>query len=111
MFLGRDNGIDESEPAIAVDAAGTTYLAYATTNPSRVALAVLPANAAVWSEPVIVSGAETASSPALLLVGNRLVVAYRTPHGVDVSAADLRQRSGRGRCLVFRNSGTPRLGS
>ena len=64
VFFGRRNRADEADPAIAIDASGSVYVAFSTANPSRVALAILPVNSNVWTEPVIVSGADIASSPA-----------------------------------------------
>lgn len=84
VFFGRRNGADEIDPAIEVDSQGAVYLAFATTNPSRVSVVVLPAGSVVWSEPAIVSGTEPASSPALRIVGDRLIVAYRTARGVGM---------------------------
>ena len=84
IFFGRRSGSDEIDPAIAVDSRGATYVAFAVTNPPRVAVATLAAGSMAWSGPVIVSGTEVASSPALLLVGDRLVVAYRTARGVGM---------------------------
>lgn len=85
VFLGRRDGIDEVEPAIAVDANGTVYVAFATRAPARVALAILPVGATAWSEPSVISGVETASSPAVRIVRDRLVVAYRTPRGLRIA--------------------------
>lgn len=82
VFFGRRSGSDEIEPALAVDSRGAVYVAFATTNPPRVAIATLAMGSTTWSEPVIVSRTEAASSPALLLVGDRLIVAYRTARGV-----------------------------
>jgi hypothetical protein len=84
VFFGRRNGSDELDPAIVVDSQGAAYIAFATTNPKRVAVAVFAAGSNAWSEPVVVSGREAASSPALLLVGDRLVVAFRTSRGVGM---------------------------
>jgi len=84
IFFGRRSGADEIDPTIALDSRGSAYVAFATANPPRVSVAVLPAGSIVWSEPAIVSGTEAASSPALLIVGERLIVAYRTARGVGV---------------------------
>jgi len=84
LFFGRRNGADELDPAIAVDSRGAVYLAFAVANPPRVSVAVLPAGSVVWSAPAIVSGTEAASSPALRVVGDRLIVAYRTARGVGM---------------------------
>jgi hypothetical protein len=86
VFFGRRNGSDDVDPVLAVDSRGSVYLAFAATNPPRVLVATLAMGSTIWSEPVIVSGPEPASSPALLLVGDRLVVAYRTAQGVAMVA-------------------------
>jgi hypothetical protein len=84
VFFGRGNRNDELEPALTVDANGNAYIAFATANPSRVVLATLPAGSDLWTEPVTVSGTEAASSPSLLLVGDRLVIGFRTMHGIGL---------------------------
>ena len=84
VFLGHGNGSDDIDPALAVDSRGVMYLAFATTNPPRVAVATLAVGSTTWAEPVIVSGAEAAASPALLIVGDRLIVAFRTARGVSL---------------------------
>lgn len=84
LFLGRRDGADQTEPTLAVDSRGNVYVAFTITNPSRVAVAVLPAGSSTWSRPTVISGAEIASSPALLIVGERLIVGYRTVRSVGV---------------------------
>jgi hypothetical protein len=84
VFFGRRSGIDEVEPAIAFDAQGTAYVVFSLSNPSRVALSRLPAGATVWSTPTVVSGAQAASAPSVLVVGDHLIVAFRTAHGVGM---------------------------
>lgn len=84
VFFGRGNGSDELDPALAVDSRGSIYIAFATANPPRIAVATLRAGSTAWSEPVIVSGPEAASSPALLLVGDRPIVAYQTARGIQM---------------------------
>jgi len=84
IFFGRRSGADEIDPTIALDSQGTVYVAFATANPPRVWVAALPAGSIVWLEPAIVSGTEAASAPALLIVGDRLIVAYRTTRGVGM---------------------------
>jgi hypothetical protein len=84
VFFGRHNGSDDVLPALAIDAHGTAYVAYAMSNPSRVALVMLPAGSTSWTEPVVVSGKDSATSPALMIVGDRLVIAFRTANGVTM---------------------------
>jgi hypothetical protein len=77
VFFGHRNGMDEADPVLAFNARGSAYISYSTSNPSRVAVSVLEAGATSWSQPVIVSGLDVASAPALMVVGDQLVVAYR----------------------------------
>ena len=81
-FLGRRDGIDQVEPAIAIDAAGNVYIAFATRSPQRIWTSVLPSGQSTWSDPFAVTVDEAASSPALRVVRDRVVIGYRTPRGV-----------------------------
>ena len=67
-----------------MDSRGAVYLAFTMTNPPRVAVTTLAVGSTAWSEPIVVSGTEAASSPALLIVGDRLIVAYRTARSVGM---------------------------
>jgi len=85
IFLGRADGLDQVQPSLAVDATGNVYLAM-TFLPSReVHLSILPAGGAAWTDPVPLSLAgERASSPTVRVVGDRLVLAYRSRASVVV---------------------------
>ena len=83
-FVGRRDGVDQQDPALAIGADGTLYLAFDTKVPSGVSLAVLPAGSTTWTQPAQVSADPTAMSPALLTVGDRLIVAFRTSSGVSI---------------------------
>jgi hypothetical protein len=83
-FLGRRDGIDQLEPSIAVDADGNVYVAFATRSPQRIWTSVLPSGQSTWSEPSAVTVDEAATAPALRVVRDRLVVAFRTLRGVRV---------------------------
>jgi hypothetical protein len=85
MFVGRRDRLDEIDPVITVDASGTVYAAFATRGSSHVSLAVLPAGSSTWLGPAVISGTETASSPAMRIVGDRLIVAFRTSAGVGLA--------------------------
>jgi len=85
LFVGRRDWLDEVEPAIAVDALGTVYLAFATRDSGHVSLAVLPVGSSTWLGPAVISGAELASVPAIRVVGDRLMVAFRTGTGVGIA--------------------------
>ncbi len=84
VFFGRGNRADETDPALAFDASGAAYLAYSMPNPSRIGVSVLLPGTTEWSLPVVVSGVEVASSPSLLVLGNRLIVGFRTPRGTGL---------------------------
>lgn len=83
-FLGRRNGADELQPAMTVDSRGTVYVAFTAADPSRIELSVLTPGSDAWSVPVTVSGNDVASSPTLLIVGDRLIVGYTTGRGVGL---------------------------
>lgn len=81
-FVGRDDDIDEVAPALAVDATGNLYLAFATRETGRIDLAILPFGSEAWCAPVPVTGAgERGLSPALAPVADRIVIAFRSPRG------------------------------
>jgi hypothetical protein len=88
VFIGVDDGRDQTQPALALDSDGNAYLAYADRAEGRVLLVVLRADRDEWSRPVALTalGAD-AQSPLLRVVGNRLVVAYRT--GEELQMIDL----------------------
>jgi len=84
VFFGSRNGADELQPSMTIDSRGTVYVAFATVNPSRVKLSVLLPGSDAWSAPVTVSGNDIASSPTLMVVGDRLIVGFRTARGVGL---------------------------
>jgi hypothetical protein len=89
-FLGRRDGVDQIDPTLAIDANGTLYLAYVTKSPGRVVVTTLPVGASSWTAPTIVAVEAGMSAPAIRIVRDRLVVAYRTTRGVaivDIAAA------------------------
>lgn len=84
-FFGRRDGVDQLDPALAVDAAGNLYLAYTTKAPQAVLLAVRPAGTMEWSQGSRLAAEPGVSDPAVRIVGDRVVVAYRTARGVEVT--------------------------
>jgi hypothetical protein len=84
VFLGRDDGLDQIEPALVADAGGTLYVAYAELETNRVMLSFLPANGERWAQPVILAASAVGRTPALRLVGDRVIVAYRAPEGIRI---------------------------
>lgn len=85
-FLGRFDGDDQVQPAMAADGAGHLYLTFVIAPAGEIRLAIRPAGSDAWSVPITVSAIdERASSPTLRVVGDRLVLAYRTADGVAVT--------------------------
>jgi hypothetical protein len=81
-FIGHLDGLDQSAPAMAFDADGNLYLAFAALPASQILLSVRPRGASTWSAPLLVtSPAERGFSPALAATADRLVLAYRTIEG------------------------------
>jgi hypothetical protein len=85
VFFGKRSGSDEIDPVIAVDSRGAVYVAFTTADPARVVITMLAPGAIAWSDSFVVSETEAASSPAIALVGDQPVVAFRTPRGVRIS--------------------------
>ena len=84
-FIGRYDGMDQVEPALAADAEGNLYLAFVERPAGCVRLAVLPAGAESWSAPIAVTlEGRDAANPALSVVAGRLVLAYRTGGVVSI---------------------------
>lgn len=87
-FFGQGDRLDQTEPALAVDATGHAYLAFATRPTGEVSLAILLAGSEGFTPAMpIVPAGSGAASPALRVVGDRLVVGWR--EGRTVQLADL----------------------
>lgn len=85
VFLGRADGLDQVQPTLAIDASGNVYVAMATLPSHEIYVSVLAAGGTTWTSPVVVSVAgERASAPTVRVVGDRLVVAYRSRGSVVV---------------------------
>ena len=79
VFLGQNDGRDQVTPAVAVDPAGTVYVAYAVRETAQIHLAVVPAGSSDWTAPIPLTSLEQRRfAPALSVVANRLVAAWRT---------------------------------
>ena len=82
VFLGRDDGLDQVEPSLAIDATGTAYLAFAVRETAEVQISLLVGGTAKWSAPATVSAdGEIATSPIVRVVSDRVVLAYATDRG------------------------------
>ena len=77
VFIGLDDKLNQTDPAILVDGSGSFYLAYAVKETGAIHVSALYVGRSDWFDPQQVSRTEErASSPALSVVGNRLVLAY-----------------------------------
>jgi hypothetical protein len=88
VFFQSSDGLNQRQPDLSVDANGTVYLAYAVAQTGEIFLVTRPYTTGEWTLPSRISAPnERASGPALRIVSNRLVVAYRA--GRDTVIVDL----------------------
>jgi hypothetical protein len=88
LLIGADDRLDQIDPALVADEAGNLYLAYAVRENGTIHVSALRAGNADWFDPQqVTAGDEHASSPALRVVGDRLVLAYRA-EGVGIAMRD-----------------------
>lgn len=84
-MFGAGDDADQVDPDLAFDPSGTVYLTYADRGTGEVRVAVLVGGLPGWIGPQTVAGGEaTATEPALRIVGDRVVVAFRTDDGIDL---------------------------
>lgn len=85
VLLGESDGIDQVDPALAVDPSGVVYVAYTERGTGNVHIAVLASPSGNWTRFVSVATSEgSAASPSMKIVGDRLVVAFRAGRGVEI---------------------------
>ena len=84
VFQGLDDGVDQVDPAFAIHESGVLVVAFAEPTRGRVLISVLPPGGQAWSRPVPVATGDDLRSPSLLILGDRLVVAYRAGERVQV---------------------------
>lgn len=90
VFIGSRDGIDQIQPSLAVDSGGNLYLAFTTGRSGRVFVSNLPRGSVAWSTPAPVALARARGfSPALRIIGDRLVLAYRSGTGVEITELPL----------------------
>ena len=78
VFLGRSDERDQVTPALVADSHGTLYLAFAIRETAEIHVSMLPVGASSWTTPIVLThGTERGFAPALAVVSNRLVVAWR----------------------------------
>lgn len=82
VFLGRNDGLDQVTPAVAADSCGTVYVAYAVRETAQIHLTVVPPGGSEWTPPIPLTPlGQRRFAPALSVIGNRLVAAWRTFSG------------------------------
>jgi hypothetical protein len=85
LLLGEDDGRDQSDPVLAADIDGTVYMAYAERSPDRIMLTWRLEGTDLWSNPTpLTANGLRAKDPALRIVGDRLVVAFRSGRGLVI---------------------------
>ncbi len=85
IFIGANDGADQIQPVMAGDFDGNVYLAFTDRASGRILLATLSAGSDTWTAPLALTApCAGASSPALRVVRDRLVVAYRSGRGIDM---------------------------
>lgn len=85
IFIGLDDGIDQVDPALAIDSHGGLYLLFAERPTGRVRLGILPSGAESFIGPFTVSEAgQHAGSPALEIYGEHVVIAYHAADGTTI---------------------------
>ena len=76
-FFGEDDGEDQIQPTLAIDANGSVYAAWAERSTGHVRISALRAGSDFWTEPQIVSSRGVmAKAPTLEVVDQSLVLAY-----------------------------------
>lgn len=83
LLIGLDDGINQRQPAIAVDGRGATYVAYADDNGAILITALQPGGLQ-WTAPATIAQAGHLSAPNLIVLGDTLIVAYRDGDGVSM---------------------------
>ena len=87
-MVGLDDGNSQVEPALTTDPAGNLYMAYIErleNLDNRLVVSSLRLNRSSWSTPTILTLPSTEiATPTLEVIGEKLVVAFRSADGVDI---------------------------
>lgn len=77
-FFGSGDRANQGEPALVVDDAGTVFLAYADGRTGHVEVLALRSGAGTWTPvgTIVATASSAARRPTMVVVGDRLVVAY-----------------------------------
>lgn len=89
VFLGRDDGKDQIDPTITVHPSGGMALAFAEPATGRIFVSLLGAGSERWSRPVAVAVGTDLGAPSLMVLGERLVLGYRSGDRVELRAMTL----------------------
>jgi hypothetical protein len=85
LLIGEDDGRDQGEPVLAADRQGTIYVAYAERSPDRIMITWLTVGSERWATPQpLTANGLRARTPALRVIGERLVVAFRSGRGLVI---------------------------
>jgi len=86
LMLGANDGRDQLDPALAVDANGSIYVAFSdqTAAGSTISVAVHLAGSNHWSLISNFASGHELSAPELMIVGDRLIIAYRDQQQVGL---------------------------
>lgn len=84
VFQGSGDGIDQVDPAFAVHASGLLVVAFAEPERGRILISTLAPGSNSWTRPVPVASGDDLHAPSMLVLGDRLVVAYRSAEQVRI---------------------------
>jgi hypothetical protein len=85
VFIGRDDGLDQIDPALVFDGSGVAYLAFTVRQLGEVRITAMVGEPEAALVPRTVSRAGSpAATPALGVIADRLVVAFQAGDGVVI---------------------------
>lgn len=82
-FLGLDDGLDQLQPAIAVDGAGHLYVSWVDRS-GQLSISIHSSVGTGWSPAAVIATGRQLGTPAMSVVGDRLVVAYRDGKAIEI---------------------------
>lgn len=85
VLFGATDALQQEQPSVAVDTIGNFYVAYVVRETGQIFLTTLRAGFNSWSDPIAVTSSPgRRTSPLVRVIGDRLVVAFRSIRGVDL---------------------------
>jgi len=88
-FLGRYDGKDQIDPTFVVHASGAMALAFAEPATGRILISLLGSGGEQWSRPLPVASGADLGAPSLMILGDRLVLGYRSGDRVELRTMNL----------------------